>query len=114
MDTNTLAVVITVGGTIIVGAFTFVQQMNRNAAQRIAESKAASVEASRLQDEIETRLWARVKGELDSLTTQLEAERVSRRDLEMRVNVLENENRRLQTDNQALVAELAKYTGRRL
>lgn len=85
-------------GTIGVGWFTF-------AAQRKKDDAAARSDLIRLQDEIETGLWKRLKSEIDGLQLQLSEERDRRRELESRVMVLEQENERLRRENARLVAE---------
>jgi len=85
-------------GTIGVGWFTF-------AAQRKKDDAAARSDLIRLQDEIETGLWKRLKSEIDGLQLQLSEERDRRRELESRVMVLEQENEQLRRENARLVAE---------
>ena len=85
-------------GTIGVGWFTF-------AAQRKKDDAAARSDLIRLQDEIETGLWKRLKSEIDGLQLQLSEERDRRRELETRVMVLEQENEQLRRENARLVAE---------
>lgn len=89
---------ISLAGTIIVGWFTFT-------AQRRKDDSAARNDLVRLQDEIETGLWKRLKSEIDGLQLQLSEERDRRRELESRVMVLEQENERLRRENARLVAE---------
>ncbi len=95
---------ISLAGTIIVGWFTFT-------AQRRKDDSAARNDLVRLQDEIETGLWKRLKSEIDGLQLQLSEERDRRRELESRVMVLEQENERLRRENEALRAE-NKRSGR--
>ena len=85
-------------GTIGVGWFTF-------AAQRKKDDAAARSDLIRLQDEIETGLWKRLKSEIDGLQLQLSEERDRRRELENRVMALEQENEQLRRENARLVAE---------
>lgn len=85
-------------GTIAVGWFTF-------AAQRRKDDATARNDLARLQEEIETGLWNRLKSEIDGLQSQLSEERDRRRELETRVMVLEQENEQLRRENARLVAE---------
>lgn len=85
-------------GTIGVGWFTF-------AAQRRKDDATARNDLARLQEEIETGLWNRLKSEIDGLQSQLSEERDRRRELENRVMVLEQENEQLRRENARLVAE---------
>ena len=85
-------------GTIAVGWFTF-------AAQRRKDDATARNDLARLQEEIETGLWNRLKSEIDGLQSQLSEERDRRRELESRVMVLEQENEQLRRENARLVAE---------
>lgn len=89
---------ISLAGTIIVGWFTFT-------AQRRKDDSAARNDLVRLQDEIETGLWKRLKSEIDGLQLQLSEERDRRRELESRVMALEQENESLRRENAALRAQ---------
>lgn len=89
---------ISLAGTIIVGWFTFT-------AQRRKDDSAARNDLVRLQDEIETGLWKRLKSEIDGLQLQLSEERDRRRELETRVMALEQENESLRRENAALRAQ---------
>lgn len=100
MDNLGTVVVATISliGTIGVGWFTF-------AAQRRKDDATARNDLARLQEEIETGLWNRLKSEIDGLQSQLSEERDRRRELENRVMVLEQENEQLRRENARLVAE---------
>jgi uncharacterized coiled-coil protein SlyX len=68
MDSNNAAIIIAVLSaitTIIGGSYATWQQLKR-------DSTAAVIETDRLQDEIEERLWKRVKTEFDAMTKRID------------------------------------------
>jgi uncharacterized protein YlxW (UPF0749 family) len=96
---------ISLAGTIIVGWFTFT-------AQRRKDDSAARNDLVRLQDEIETGLWKRLKSEIEGLQNQLKVaeerdrqRELAMRELETRVMALEQENESLRRENAALRAQ---------
>lgn len=117
MDNIGTVIVATISliGTIGVGWFTF-------AAQRRKDDATAKSDLLRLQEEIETGLWKRLKSEIETLESrvntleqendrlqlQLLEERNQRRELETRVMALEQENASLRRENDALRAATTK------
>ncbi len=92
-------------GTIAVGWFTF-------AAQRRKDDATARNDLARLQEEIETGLWNRLKSEIEGLQNQLKVaeerdrqRELAMRELETRVMALEQENESLRRENAALRAQ---------
>lgn len=98
---------LSVAGTVIIGWLTF-------QAQRKKDDQTARSDLARLQEEIETGLWMRLKSEIDGLQAQLTDEREKRRLLEERVILLERENQRLQRENDTLRAAMDKMEKGRL
>ena len=57
------------------------------------------------QDDVEDKLWKRLKEEFDRISLELDLERAKRRELEIRVEKLEDENEEVNTENRNLKKE---------
>ena len=57
------------------------------------------------QDDVEAKLWNRLKEEFDRLSVELEQERSKRRELEVRVEKLEDEKSEMKAQNRELKEE---------
>ena len=112
MEPSIITALVAAIATIIIGAFTFRQQREK-------DSSDADVIMAQLKIDVEAALWTRVQSELATVVKGLEEERQKRKELEVKVKAqgvtilehrqqikaLENENKLLRQENIRLRGE---------
>ena len=98
MDSNNAAIIIAIlsaATTIIGGSIATWQQLKK-------DNKNAVIETDRLQDEIEERLWKRVKGEFDAMTKRIDDQSAT---IDKQAETIKEQNNTI-TEQGALIMQL--------